>query len=85
MRIPDFRRSICFSGIKMCLKQHRTPSLQGQAERAGAVQPGEGGGGGGGGGGCKSVRRKGTDSLARSAVIGQGKLFLSKMGNLDWI
>ena len=79
MRIPDFRRSICFSGIKMCLKQHRTPSLQGQAERAGAVQPGEEKAPRRPDSGlsvCKgeAVRKKGTDTVAGSVVTGQGEM-----------
>ena len=68
-----------------------TPLLQGQAERAGAVQPRErkalgrpssflsvskGG----------SIRRKGTGSLAGSVVIGQGETILSlKRVDLDSI
>jgi len=62
------------------------PSLQGQAERAGAVQPEKRG--------LRinlivvfhylrrTVRKRTTDSLAGSAVIGQGKRFQTKRGEI---
>ena len=60
-----------------------TTPLRGQAERAGAVQPGEEKAPGHLKAGYK---RKGTDSLAESAVAEQRKMVSNlKRGDLDWI